>query len=104
MGNISKNLSSVEFISAASVAKQRKNRFEMSKDFNHEAEDCTLALCYGGEAKDYPMVVFMFANGKRPVAVAALPDELFVAKGKDLKLAATSLRVSFKNGECVLEK
>ena len=104
MGNISKNLNSVEFVSAASVAKQRKNRFEVSKNYNHEAEDCTLVLCYGGELKDYPMVIFMFRNGKRPEPVAALPEELFVTKGKDLKLAATSLRVSFKNGECVLEK
>ena len=101
MGNLSKNLNSVESVSVALVQAQKKSTFFVKDDYNHPITECTLALCVGGTNKDYPMVLFMFADGRRPVAVSKLPDDMFVIVGGEQKLASTTLRVGFADGELI---
>jgi hypothetical protein len=102
MGNISKNLNSVEFVSAKSVKTQASGLFNLDNDFTHESEDVTIQLVMGKRA-DWPMALVIFSDARKLVSVASLPKELLITKGDKVTLAIKEARVSFTKGNIVVE-
>ena len=103
MGNISKNLNSVEFVSAKSVKTQASGLFNLDNDFTHEAEDVTIQLVTNPLKPLWPMALVVFSDARRLVAVASLPKELLITKGDKVTLAIKEARVSFTKGNIVVE-
>ena len=101
MGNISKNLSSVEFVSAKAIKEQGKGLFNLDNDFSHSEEDVTIQLVQGKRA-DWPMALVVFSDVRKLVSVSSLPKDLLITKADKVTLAAKEIRCSFTKGQITL--
>jgi hypothetical protein len=101
MGNISKNLNSVEFISAKALKEQGKGMFNVDNEFSHSEEDVTIQLVQGKRA-DWPMALIVFSDVRKLVAVSSLPKDLLTTKADKVTLAVKEIRCSFTKGQIAL--